>query len=99
MSRPRVGICAAIEQARWAAWDVEVNLSQRTYSREVAAAGAQPLLLPPSPEMTAAPDEVLDLLDALIVAGGADVDPATYGAEPDDAPRTCGPSATSSSWR
>lgn len=91
MSRPRVGICAAIEQARWAAWDVEVNLSQRTYSREVAEAGAQPLLLPPSPEMTAAPDEVLDLLDAVIVAGGSDVDPATYGAEPDERTRNVRP--------
>jgi putative glutamine amidotransferase len=91
LSRPRVGICAAIEQARWAAWDVEVNLSQRTYSREVAEAGAQPLLLPPSPEMTAAPDEVLDLLDALIVAGGSDIDPATYGAEPDEHTRNVRP--------
>ena len=28
------------------------------------------------------PDEVLERLDGLIVAGGSDVDPATYGAEP-----------------
>ena len=82
--RPVVGICAAIEQARWAAWDYEVNLSPRTYSREVAAAGAQPVLLPASEEMAEAPGEVLDLLDALILAGGSDVDPASYGAAPDE---------------
>ncbi len=82
--RPVVGICAAVERARWAAWDYEVNLSQRTYSREVAAAGAQPVLLPPTEEMTTAPEEVLDLLDALILAGGGDVDPGTYGASADE---------------
>jgi putative glutamine amidotransferase len=86
--RPVVGICAAVERARWAAWEVDVNLSQRTYSTEVAAAGAQPVLLPASEEMTAAPGEVLDLLDALILAGGGDVDPTAYGAVPD--PRTAG---------
>ena len=31
--RPVIGICAAVEQARWAVWeDIEVNISQRTYS-------------------------------------------------------------------
>jgi putative glutamine amidotransferase len=82
--RPVVGICAAIERARWGAWELDVNLSPRSYSREVATAGGQPIVLPPSDELTAAPDEVLELLDALIVAGGADVDPASYGAVPDE---------------
>jgi putative glutamine amidotransferase len=79
-----VGICAAVERARWAAWDVEANVSQRTYSREVAVAGAQPVILPPSEEMAEAPGEVLDLLDALILAGGGDVHPAAYGAQADE---------------
>lgn len=82
--RTVVGICAAVEQARWGAWDYEVNLSQRTYSREVAGAGAQPVLLPPTPEMTAEPGEVLDLVDALILAGGGDIDPDAYGAPRDE---------------
>ena len=38
MSRPVIGICAAIDRARWAVWeDVEANVSQRTYSRAIAA--------------------------------------------------------------
>jgi len=80
-NRPVVGVSAAIEPARWGAWDVEVNLSQRTYSNAIAAAGALPVILPPDDATTVAPDETLDLLDALLLAGGADVDPAAYGAE------------------
>ena len=32
MTRPVIGICSAIETARWAAWEVVVNLSPRNYS-------------------------------------------------------------------
>ena len=47
MSRPVVGITAAIESARWTVWEhVEVNLSPRAYSREIEAAGGVPVVLP-----------------------------------------------------
>jgi putative glutamine amidotransferase len=76
-----IGITAAIESARWAVWeDVETNISQRTYSTAVADAAALPVLLPATEAGTSSPDDVLDLLDALILAGGADLDPAAYGA-------------------
>ena len=39
-------------------------------------------MLPPDPASTAAPDQLLGLLDGLIVAGGVDVDPSTYGEPP-----------------
>ena len=80
--RPVIGICAAIENARWAAWDVEVNLSPRTYSHAVQRAGALALILPPDDVVAESPDELLDLLDGLILAGGSDIDPASYGAKP-----------------
>jgi putative glutamine amidotransferase len=78
--RPRIGICTAIERARWSYWDTEAYLLDRNYVDAVQSAGGLALMLPPDAE--ADPDELLDLLDGLILAGGADIDPANYGAEP-----------------
>jgi putative glutamine amidotransferase len=87
--RPVVGICAAIETAAWTVWhDVEVNISPRTYSTGVADAGGLPLLLAADDSIAEAPEQLLDLLDGLVLSGGADLDPSSYGAEPD--PRTTG---------
>jgi putative glutamine amidotransferase len=85
--RPIVGISAAFERARWAVWeDVEVNISQRTYTDRVDAAGGMPVLLPTSEAGTADPGALLDAVDCLLLSGGADLDPASYGSETD--PRT-----------
>jgi putative glutamine amidotransferase len=81
VSAPVIGICAALERARWAAWNVEANVSQRTYSDGIAAAGGVPIVLPPADEIAEDPDRLLDLLDGLILTGGGDIDPAAYGAE------------------
>jgi putative glutamine amidotransferase len=89
VDRPVIGICTAIEAAAWTVWrDVEVNISQRTYTTRVADAGGLPVLLPADEAITESPDQALDLLDGLVLSGGADIDPALYGAEPD--PRTTG---------
>jgi putative glutamine amidotransferase len=82
VNRPIIGICSAIESARWAAWEVVVNLSPRTYSLAVQRAGGVAIILPPDDSVAEAPDELLDLLDGLILAGGSDIDPASYGARP-----------------
>jgi putative glutamine amidotransferase len=89
VSRPVIGICAAIENAAWGSWhDVEVNISQRTYSAGVSEAGGLPVLLPADPAEDDSPDQLLDLIDGLVLSGGADIDPSVYGAEP--APETSG---------
>jgi len=80
--RPVIGICAANESARWGAWEVLVNLSPRTYSLAVQRAGALALILPPDDVVAESPDELLDLIDGLMLAGGSDIDPASYGAVP-----------------
>lgn len=81
-ARPVIGICTAIESARWAAWELLVNLSPRSYSLAVQRAGGISLLLPPDDVVAESPDELLDLVDGLILAGGSDIDPGSYGARP-----------------
>jgi len=79
--RPVIGICTALERAQWTVWDQEAYLLPRQYVDAIQAAGGLALLLPPDAQLERDPDEVLDLLDGLILAGGADVDPAVYGAD------------------
>ena len=82
MTRPVIGICAAIERARWGAWDTLVLLSPRNYSLAVQREGAIAVMLSPDDAVADDPAQLLDMLDGLILAGGSDVDPASYGAEP-----------------
>ena len=79
---PLIGICAALEHARWGAWDGDAFLLAAHLRRRDPAAGAIALMLPPDALVTAEPDRLLDLLDGLILAGGRDIDPVTYGEEP-----------------
>ena len=75
-----------VERAAWTVWrDIEVNVSQRTYSRGVSQAGGLPLVLPPDGASAEGPDQLLDLLDGIVLSGGADIDPSSYGAERDPA--------------
>ena len=77
--RPVVGICTALERARWGMWDQEAVLLSRSYIEAVQRAGALVVMLPPDELLLEDPNEVLDLLDGLVLAGGADIDPASYG--------------------
>src|SRR5688572_15072627 len=53
-----------------------------TYVRAIARAGGRPLLIAPTPADLDEPSELLDLLDGVLVTGGADVDPGRYGQRP-----------------
>jgi putative glutamine amidotransferase len=78
VTKPLVGITTYVEPARWGAWELEAALIPFAYVQAVERAGARPLLVPPSEEGV---EETLDALDGLLLSGGNDLDPETYGAE------------------
>jgi putative glutamine amidotransferase len=82
MARPVIGIGTQVERARWSVWELDTYLLPRTYVDAVRRAGAIALLLAPDAGLAEEPDEALDRIDGLLLSGGADVDPAAYGAEP-----------------
>jgi putative glutamine amidotransferase len=79
---PVIGVCAAREQARWSFWDRPAHLVSNSYIRAVQRAGGAAILLPVDER---AAERVVGLVDALLLIGGADVDPRTYGADPEAA--------------
>jgi putative glutamine amidotransferase len=87
VSRAAIGICAAVEAASFGVWAGQpATLLPRGYADAVQAAGGIALLLPPDDEAAEHPAELLDRLDGLLLGGGRDIDPLTYGARP--APHT-----------
>src|SRR5829696_4775262 len=91
VARPVIGICAAVEHARWSVWDAEALLTPRGYVDAVQRAGGLAVLLVPDPRALEHPDEALDLVDGLILAGGTDIDPSAYGAPRHEETRTTSP--------
>src|SRR5271157_4986026 len=78
MSRPVIGICSALERAQWSVWDLQALLLPRSYIDAVQRAGGFALMLVPDPRLVEDPGEALKLIDGLLLAGGADIDPAAY---------------------
>lgn len=87
-AEPVVGVTTYHQQAAWGAWDRLAAVLPYSYVDTVAAAGACPVLLPPF-EAGAGADSaaasVVARLDALVLVGGGDVDPARYGQPPSPA--------------
>jgi putative glutamine amidotransferase len=81
MARTVIGICAVLERARWSVWDQVAILLPRSYADAVQDAGALAVLLAPDARSVEDPGEQLDLIDGLMLAGGADIDPSSYGEE------------------
>jgi gamma-glutamyl-gamma-aminobutyrate hydrolase PuuD len=80
---PLVGVTTYYAEAAWGPWRRLAGVVPAPYFELVAAAGGRPLLLPP---VRSAPDgpsagaaEVVGALDALVLVGGGDLDPSSYG--------------------
>jgi putative glutamine amidotransferase len=80
VDRPVIGICTALTQAQWGVWDQQAALLSFGYITAIQSAGGMAVMIPPDPQLERDPDQILDLLDGLILAGGNDIDPAAYGA-------------------
>jgi putative glutamine amidotransferase len=83
-----VGICAAVDKVVRGPWEETAVFVQRSYIGAVQRAGGITFVLPPDERAPDAPDAWLDRVHALLLAGGSDVDPASYGAESE--PETTG---------
>jgi gamma-glutamyl-gamma-aminobutyrate hydrolase PuuD len=86
--RPVIGITTYAQEASWGVWKLPAALIPLDYVDSVERAGGRPVLIPPSEDGI---EETLDALDGIVFSGGADVDPALYGAEPH--PETDAPQA------
>jgi putative glutamine amidotransferase len=83
--KPLIGISTYLEpSARWGVWDLPAALLPAGYHRLVQRAGGAAVLLPPDDPAEAGP--VVARIDGLVIAGGPDIEPVRYGAEPH--PRT-----------
>lgn len=78
MSKTIIGITTYREQSRWGVWDDQADLLPAAYARSIEAAGGIAVLLPPTEDPSRDARDVVARLDGLVIAGGADVDPARY---------------------
>jgi putative glutamine amidotransferase len=80
--RPVIGLTTYLQQAQTGVWDVRASFLPAIYLEGVNLAGGIASLLPPQPVDREIASRILDGLDGLIITGGRDVGPESYGQQP-----------------
>ena len=77
--RPLIGITTyAPDEVRFGVWTMPAALIPMSYVRAIERVGGRALLVPPSEDGV---EETLEALDGLLLSGGEDLAPQTYGAD------------------
>jgi len=78
MRRPLIGLTAYAQQVQYGSYNQVVGMLPMTYVKAVHASGGRAILITPDDPGT----DVIESLDGIVFAGGGDVDPSNWGAEP-----------------
>ncbi|WP_300609096.1 gamma-glutamyl-gamma-aminobutyrate hydrolase family protein [Trebonia sp.] len=76
---PTIGITTYHTSANWRGWSEDGALLPWRYVTAIRNGGGRPVLLPPGGDAAEA-EATVAVLDGVVIAGGADIDPAIYGA-------------------
>ena len=81
---PVIGLTAYQETTAWGVWHVPATVLPQSYVDHVKNAGGVPVLLPSvtGEKIDEAAAKVVARLDALVLAGGPDVEASRYGQDP-----------------
>ncbi|GAS95270.1 peptidase C26 [Mycolicibacterium canariasense] len=77
--RPVIGLTTYLQQAQTGVWDVQASFLPAIYIEGVNRGGGTAVLLPPQPHGAEVVERVLRGVDGLIITGGRDVNPESYG--------------------
>ena len=81
MSTPRIGLSTYRTPVQMTIYDTELAVLPAQYVEAITRAGGLAVLIPPQQLDSADAARLLTGLDALVITGGADVNPARYGQE------------------
>ena len=83
---PLIGVSTYVADVAWGNWERRAAVLPASYFELVAAAGGRPLLIPPTSTSPGGPeagaDQVIEVLDALVLTGGATSTPAPTARSP-----------------
>lgn len=93
---PTVGLTTYRQQVKSGVWDVPGGFLPAGYIDGVSRSGGIAVLLPPQTADARVAERVIDRLDGLILTGGKDLDPRSYGHQPH--PATEAPARDRDDW-